>query len=123
MKLAAVREALATEISAVTTAEVAVVDFPPDQLHAPAVFLLWGTPWLELHNRCSWVGNIDVLLVTSRFEPAGAIDTLESLTEQILPLLAGGRWRFGFLEAPGPLEVAGVTYLSARLTISTDIDN
>lgn len=123
MKLAAVREQLAAEISAVTTAEVAVVDYPPDQIAIPAAFILWGTPWLEAHNRCKWDANLDILLVAARFEPSGAFDTLEDLVEDLLPLLDGGAWRFSFLESPAPMEVGGVTYLAARLTVTTTIES
>jgi hypothetical protein len=123
VKLAAVREQLAADITGVTDAEVAVVDFPPDQLSVPAVFVMWGAPWLTLHNKCKWDANLDILLVAARFEPSGAFDTIEDLVEDVLPLLEGGAWRFSFLEAPAPMDVGGVTYLAARLTVSSTIDN
>jgi len=123
VKLAAVREQLAADIAGVTSAEVAVVDFPPDQVSVPAAFVMWGTPWLEVHNRCKWDANLDVLLVAARFEPEGAFDTIEDLVEDIVPILAGGAWRFSFLESPAPMDVGGVTYLAARLTVATTIDN
>lgn len=124
MKLAAVREQLAAEVMAVTSADVAVVDSPPDQVAVPAAFVMWGTPWLTLHGRCKWDANVDLLLVAARFDPAGAFDTIEDLAEKVLPLTtSGGAWRFSFLESPAPMDIGGVTYLAARLTVATTIDN
>lgn len=124
MKLAAVREQLATEIAAVTDADVAVAEYPPDQTAVPAAFVMWGTPWLTLRNKCKWDANIDVLLVAARFDPSGAFATIEDLAEAVLPLITeGGAWRFSFLESPAPMDIGGVTYLAARLTVATTIDN
>lgn len=123
MKLADVRQELAAAIADVTDVDVVVADYPPDQLAVPAVFILWATPWLQQRNRCNWDASLDVLIVSTRFEPDGSIATIEDMVEAILPLLAGGPWRFQFLEAPGPLEVAGITYLAARLTVVSTIDN
>jgi len=113
---------LATEIAAVASVDVAVVDHPPDQVQVPAAFILWGTPWLEQQNRCHWTAHLDVLLIAARFEPSGAFDTIEDITEAVLPLTAGGTWRFEYLEAPSPIDVGGVTYLGARLTVAATID-
>jgi hypothetical protein len=123
VKLTEAREALAGAITSATDAEVAVVDFPPDQVSVPAAFVMWGTPWLELHNRCSWYANLDVLLVSTRFDPEGSFETIEDLVSDVLPLLEGGAWRFQYLEAPGPMDVAGITYLASRLTVATTLDN
>jgi hypothetical protein len=92
-----------------------VFDAPVDSLEPPAFVLVWADPWLVPETWCQSAAQLDVVCVPARMEPEANYPTLEAMVAQAntalktFPVVQTG--------TPGPFEVAGVTYLAARILI------
>ena len=101
-----------------------VHDAPVDAVSPPCFVLVWPEPWLVPRTVCAYVATLEVVCVAARIDPAPGYVELEAMVEAALPALQ----RAGLPVAPaaavggaGPLEVGGLTYLSARIRVTQPV--
>ena len=120
MKLGLIREDLAGLVAAAVPLDVAVVDYVPDQIAVPAVYVGWGSPMLEPSTMCDWTARPVVTVVAARLEPGAQLGVVEDLIGLVLGTLRGGRVAVEGVEVYVG-DLAGVTYLFARIPCSVDL--
>lgn len=94
-----------------------------DSLTPPAYMLVWSDPWLEVGpggpvmGPCLWTANLQVLCVASRLEPGPGIETLENMVSVALDKFRQDvyPWPPGIVGAPRVFDIAGISYLGARI--------
>lgn len=94
-----------------------VHDAPVDALSPPAFVLVWSDPWLLPLTSCYARAALDVLVVSARMEPEANYSTLESMVAAATVALTDAGYPPLQTGAPGPLDVAQITYLAARMLI------
>ena len=126
MTLGELRAAVAAALEDVTVDgdPVDVFDTPYDAVTPPALMVLWGPdPWLTVETSsgfgtfCTYAAALEVICVADRLTPEGNYPVLEQLVDGALTALGAARFRPVQALAPGPFEIAQVTYLAARLHI------
>ena len=92
-----------------------------EALEPPCYLLGWGAPWLDYMNGCSYVARPAVICVAGRISAAEGMANLERLLEAATPRLAliGPIER---VETPSTLDVANITYLTARIILRTTVN-
>jgi hypothetical protein len=95
---------------------------PVDSLTPPAFMLEWGDPWSEQSSHCFESASLDVVCVAGRIEPDPGIETLELMVEAALVAFAHAGIPHGPVTPPRPFEIAGLTYLAARIPIHSNVN-
>jgi hypothetical protein len=95
-----------------------VHSLPVDSLQPPAFLLVWSDLWLAPATHCTYTARLDVVAVSNRVDVEPGVETLESLVEQAFTRLAAGGLPAVQASRPGPYTVAGLTFLSSRLTLN-----
>jgi hypothetical protein len=118
----AVAAALAA-IAEVDSGDWAVIDAPTDAVEPPAFVLQWGPdPWREPLDVCHDAAQLEIVAVAARLTPEANYPILEQMVDAAHTALAAGRLRPARTLRPGPLEVAQITYLAARIQIRRPVD-
>lgn len=79
--------------------------------------LVWAEPWLTPATACTSYARLDVICVAARLEPEANYPTLEALAAAANTALETAGFRAAQTSAPGPFEIAQVTYLAARVQV------
>ena len=91
-----------------------------DAVTPPAILLVWEDPWLEpsTYGPELFYAQLTVLCVAARLEPGPGVETLEGMVELVVSRLAADAypWPQASSQAPRVFEIAGVSYLGARVT-------
>jgi len=96
-----------------------------DSLTPPALMLVWGDPWLApavatrpTMGPCLWTARLQVLCIAARVEPGPGIRVLEQLVALTVDRLAADpyTWPLDAVSAPRVFDIAGLSYLGARVT-------
>jgi hypothetical protein len=122
--LTALRDALGAVLAPVNEDDPPVLVDVVDALTPPALMLIWGDPWLEpgtgrpTMGPCIWTARLQVLAVASRLEPGPGIRTLESLVTQVVERTKADvyTWKLDGVSGPRVFDIAGLSYLGARVT-------
>lgn len=122
MKLALLREYLATEIALVVPDDVSVIASVPDSIAPPCVIVSWGEPWLLPSTHCLFVASLDVICIAARIEPGLQLGVLEDLVSAIVPSFKGMGMAVGSVSSPFPLTLGGVDYLSASINVIQEVE-
>jgi hypothetical protein len=93
-------------------------DAPVDAVSPPCFVLVWPDPWLVPRTVCAYIAALDVLCIAARIDPAPGYGQLEALIGAALPALGAAGITVAGVGGAGPLEVAGLTYQSARVHVS-----
>jgi hypothetical protein len=99
--------------------EVAVLEAPVDAVEPPAFMLTWSQPWIQPSTPCVWTTRLDVLAIAGRIDPDPGVAELERLVAGAIsyvrdvPIVQ--------VTAPGGLEIGGVMYLVARITMQSSL--
>jgi hypothetical protein len=96
---------------------------PVDQV-SPPMFVVSAAadPWLVPAAVCSARVQLQVLAVAGRVDPAeGGLEVLEQMVERALPALQSARVSVVSVGAAVPLDLAGVPYLVARITVANTL--
>ena len=91
-----------------------------DSVTPPAIMLVWEDPWLEpqSYGPCLFWAQLSALCIAARLEPGPGVETLEALVGYVVERLAADPypWPQATSQAPRVFEIAGVSYLGARVT-------
>lgn len=126
MNLGGLRTAVAAALATIPDVEAGgwtVLDVPVDAIEPPAYVLQWGPdPWRYVDTVCTDTAQLEVIAVAARLTPEANYPTLEAMVDQATAALVTARLRPYQTLAPGPLEVAQITYLTARIQIRHPVD-
>lgn len=93
-----------------------------DSISPPTYMIGWGQPWLTpmTVGGCNWSTRIIVLSVAGRIDPTSGMDRLENMVTSALARLSGDadRWPVEAVNVPERVEIGGVSYLAARITLT-----
>jgi hypothetical protein len=98
-----------------------VHDGPVDSVTPPCYVLVWPDVWVSPSTFCSYLAGLDVIVVAARIEPTPGYVDIEAMTAAALDALAGAAYTFAGVTGPAALDVAGLTYLAARIHVSQPI--
>jgi hypothetical protein len=119
--LGELRAQVAAALTAAVDVDTAVHDGPVDSVTPPALVLGWADTWLTPLTACHYSARLEVLAVGARIDPLPGYDQLETLVAAALPALDQLGAMAPEVSAPGPLEIGGLTYLTARITLTHPI--
>jgi hypothetical protein len=95
-----------------------VLPSPVDAVEPPAYVVQWGPdPWRTVDTMCTDTAQLEVIAVAARLEPEANYPILEAMVDAATAALMTARLRPKQTLAPGPFEVAQITYLAARLQL------
>jgi hypothetical protein len=121
MDLGELRAAVASALGGIAEVGVddwTVLDAPVDAVEPPVFMLIWGPdPWRYIDTNCTDTAQLEVVCVAARLEPEANYPTLEAMVDSAIAALTQARLRPYQTLAPGPFEIAQITYLAARLQI------
>jgi hypothetical protein len=118
MKLAGIRQQVATTAAAALPATVAVYDHLPDQVAVPAVLVGWSDPMLTAGTMCAWQAGVDLLTVAGRVDTAGQTEVLEDIVGALVDAFDDDPYvELDDPTGPFAVTIAGVAYLANRLTV------
>jgi hypothetical protein len=94
---------------------------PTDAVHPPMYLVSAAAdPWLTPSSVCSVRAQLQVLCIGGRIDPVeGGLEHIETLVTAALPALQAARIPVVQVGAVVPLEIAGIPYLVARITVAT----
>lgn len=121
MKLGELRAAVADALTPISE-DWTVHPAPVDSLEPPAFVCVWADPWLVPATFCIQTAALEVVCVAARLEPEGNYPTLEAMVDAANVALDGARLKAAQTGRPGPFEIAGVTYLSARILVRHSVE-
>ena len=102
-----------------------VFDNIVDAVEPPALILTWGDPWLlpKTIGGCLWDAQFVVLCIAGRVEPDPGIAKLEELVTYTINRLQADDypWPVVSSQAPRRFDIAGLTYLGARVTFRVPV--
>lgn len=98
---------------------VVVHDGPPDALHPPAYLLVSPDPWMLPAGYCAWQVRLQVVCVAGRITPMPGMDHLEQMVVEALRRMKSARVTVEQVGPAAGLDIAGVSYLAARVTVQT----
>lgn len=123
--LADLRDAAAGALAPIEDTDPAVLVDTIDAVSPPALMILWGDPWLEpgvgggrtTMGPCLWTARLVVLCVAGRVEAGAGLRALDELVAYTVDRLRadGYPWPLDRVDTPRQLEIAGPTYLTARV--------
>ena len=120
-----VRAALAETLAPSDDADPDVLADLVDAISPPVLMLEWSDPWLT--PRTVGVGyydaHVNVLAIAGRVEPGEGVTTLEQVMQHVVARLTGsGRsWPIESMTAPRRFEIAGLSYLGARVALRVPV--
>lgn len=119
MTLAEVRPAI---VAALETGPWHALDDMPDALQPPVLVVAWSNPWLEVQTPCNYRAAATVICVANRLTPGTGLELLEAQVGFVIDALQSAL-RLPVMAVPGPqaLDVAGITYLTARVPVIVPI--
>lgn len=96
-----------------------VTDYVPERLNPPLVLLEEGTPYVTRVTQCIYSVNLVVRIVARKAESDNAenMDLLNETIEKVLIATDATE-----VSPPEILQANNANYLSARVTLSADID-
>jgi hypothetical protein len=94
---------------------------PVDSLDPPCYMVGWSDPWLQRQTVCTFAAQPLVTVVGARIDPEPGVGQLEQMVDAALPALLAAGYSIVSVSGPVPLEVAGLTYQSARLTVARPV--
>jgi hypothetical protein len=94
---------------------------PVDVVTPPCYVLVWADPWVTLVSACGYIAALDVIVVAARVDPTPGYEQAEALTAAAIPALRAAGLTFAGVTGPIPLDVAGLTYQSARIRITEPV--
>jgi hypothetical protein len=95
---------------------------PVDALSPPAFFLKWADPWTEPATHCLDLAHLQVVCVAARVDVEPGIETLELMVEGALAAFNRAGIPHGITSGPRPLDVGGVAYLAAEISVSNTVN-
>jgi hypothetical protein len=98
-----------------------VFDAPVDSIEPPCYVLVWSAPWIVPLTMCSYTARLDVILVVGRIDPAPGFETIEAMLATTVTALRSAALPMVQAAPPGPFDVAGLTYLAARVTTESPL--
>lgn len=99
-----------------------VLDAPYDAFDPPALVVVGANPFGEARSVCADMAQYEVLVLAARLTPEATYPALIGMIDTVRNELADARLRPASYTAPGPVEVASITYLGARLLIRRPVD-
>lgn len=96
---------------------VEVMDGPVDAVHPPCYLVATPDPWMLPAGVCLWQVRFQVVAVAGRITPSPGFNHLEQMAAEALRRLKVARVP---VESVGPMagmDIGGVSYLVARLTV------
>jgi hypothetical protein len=122
MKLENVRTDLYSTLREAMPDEVSVVDSIPDSVAPPSVFISWADPWVIPATFCTFLVNINVIVVAQRIEPGGQYGVMEGLVSIIMSTIkAIPDYVVADATSPYPIQLGGVDYLACSVNVSCEI--
>lgn len=123
-RLATFRESVAEALTESANGnDIAVLDTPADAVSPPAYMLQWAEPWLERSTACAFRVALDLWCISARVDPDPGVEFLELMVESALGDLNRARIPGAQVaSSPGPLELGGVRYLAARITVYANLN-
>jgi hypothetical protein len=119
--LTVLREQVAAALAVIPAVEAGdwmVLSAPVDAVEPPVYLTQWGPdPWRTINTVCVDDAQLEVIAVAARLEPEANYPILEAMVDDAHTALTAARLRPYQTLAPGPFEVAQVTYLAARLQL------
>jgi hypothetical protein len=123
VKLSPARVDLALALEGMLTKAVGVIDHLPDSIAPPCVLVSWADPWLKPSTLCAYEAAMELIVIAQRIEPGGSFETLEGITQTIVPSMKGlPGWQVVDVTAPYPMQVGGVDYLAASINLTYDME-
>ena len=115
MTLGEVRPAL---VAALDTGQWPALGDMPDAVQPPCLVVAWSNPWLEVQTPCNYRASATVICVANRLTPGTGLELLEQQVAFVIDAVQS-QLRVPVPAVPGPqaLDVAGVTYLTARVPV------
>jgi hypothetical protein len=101
-----------------TNPDVAVHADMVDSVTPPAYLLVWPDQNLTTQTACYYRVRLQVVCVGARIDAGPGYDQVEALVASAVVQFGAAGLAFEPVGAYGPLQVGGVTYLSARLIVS-----
>jgi hypothetical protein len=98
-------------------ADVPVHEGPVDSLTPPAYMLVWPDQSLAAATACWYRVRLEVVAVGARIDPTPGYEQLEQLLEAAVRAFEQKAVGFDPVSAYLPLQVGGVTYLTARIPV------
>lgn len=94
---------------------------PVDAAQPPAFMLSWAEPWLTPASWCQSYAAVDVIAIAARLEPDAQYETLEAMVAGAYGALAVVDLTPVGTSTPAPMELAQVTYLTARMHVRNPV--
>ena len=95
---------------------------PIDAISPPAYFLEWDRDRSSAAlTFCQRTGFLQVVAIAARIEPDPGYELLESMLEAAWTAFAVARIPAGDTSGFGPLDVGGIKYLSAQISITAPL--
>lgn len=130
MDITANRQALAALLADKMGPEgISVSETAPDQMATPAV-VVWATfgdergHWLVPDTLCGGKeAQWSVILIAGRFSLFGQIQKMESMVNMVTEAVEESKeYLWTSVDPPGPMEMGGVSYLGAVVTVTSIIE-
>jgi len=93
----------------------------PDALVPPCLLLSWDEPWLDEVNVCNGFAAPVVVAVAGRLVPGAGMTVLETMVQDALRKVRTTGMGVRQVGGPRVFEMAGVTYLAARITLRVPV--
>jgi hypothetical protein len=95
---------------------------PVDSVTPPAYMLVWGGgSWLTRITMCAHTARLQVICVAARIDPEPGYEQLEELTVAAILALEAAKVPVETVDAPLPMELGGLTYQTARITLTQPV--
>ena len=94
---------------------------PVDSVTPPCYMLVWSGPWLTRLSMCAHTARLQVIAVAARVDPEPGYEQLEALTVAAIGALEAAKVPVESVDAPTPMDFGGLTYQTARTTITQPI--
>ena len=115
------RERVAGILTDASTEDVAVHAGPVDSVTPPGYMLVWSGPWLTRLSMCAHTARLQVICVAARIDPLPGYEQLEALTVAAIGALEAAKVPVSDVDAPSPMDFGGLTYQTARITLTQPI--
>ena len=64
---------------------------------------------------------LEVIVVAGRIDADAAVEQVETIVDAAIPALLAAGYRHQGVTPPAPLDIGGITYLTARIRINTSL--
>jgi hypothetical protein len=99
------------------------IDYP-DSLDPPAVVVIWDDPWLDEPTTitgCVLPGHVAAIAFAGRVEAGPGVEVLQDLVAGVITAMRGSPFALAGVGAPRQYDVAGITYLGARVALRVPV--